>query len=89
MYVMSGGHSSLDNFIYAEGNDVITSVYVLYGTVLSDHTIVAADIGLQLAPDLDRWSDQGDDAIYKYCVNSEMLLINVNVEIPTEDCNCA
>ena len=77
-------------------------MYVLYGTVQSDHISVAAEIDLQLAPDLDQgapnnirnntdWSAQGDDTIHKYGVNSEILLRNV--ELPTEvllckECNC-
>lgn len=58
-------------------------MYVLYGTVQSDHIPVASEIDLQLAPDLDQgvpnnirnntnWSAQGDDTIHKYGVNLQL-----------------
>ena len=62
-------------------------MYVLYDTVQSNHNPVAAEIDLQLVPDLDQgafhnirnkidWSAQSDDTIHKYGVNSEIYLRN-------------
>ena len=77
-------------------------MYVLYGTVKSDHIPLVAHIDLQLAPDIDQgatnnmgnkidWSILSEDILYEYGVQSEILLSNV--EIPTDvilckDCNC-
>ena len=77
-------------------------MYVLYGTVQSDHIPLVAHIYLQLAPDIDQgaannmgnkidWSILSEDILCEYGVQSEILLSNV--EIPTDvilckDCNC-
>ena len=99
-----GSHSWLDHLISTEdGNNVITNMCVLYGTVQSDHIPVAVNIDLQLAPDIDHgavnnignnidWSALSEGVIYEYGVQSEIRLINV--VLPTDillckDCNCA
>ena len=85
-----------------DGNNVITNLCVLYGTVQSDHSPVAVNIDLQLAPDIDHgavnnvgkqnnWSVLSEGVIYEYGVQSEIRLRNV--ELPTDvllckDCNC-
>ena len=98
-----GSYSWLDHIISTEdGNNVITNMYVLYGTVQSDHIPLVAHIDLQLAPDIDQgatnnmgnkidWSILSEDILCEYGVQSEILLSNV--EIPTDvilckDCNC-
>ena len=76
-----------------DGNNVITNMYVLYGTVQSDHIPLVAHSDLQLAPDIDQgetnnignkidWSILSEDILYEYGVQSEILLSNV--EIPTD-----
>ena len=98
-----GSYSWLDHIISTEdGNNVITNMYVLYGTVQSDHIPLVAHIDLQLAPGIDQgattnmgnkidWAFLSEDILYEYGVQSEILLSNV--EIPTDvilckDCNC-
>ena len=93
-------YSWLDNLISTDdGNNVITNMCVLYGTVQSDHIPVAVNTDLQLAPHIDHgavnnignkidWSALSEDVIYEY---GEIFLRNV--EIPTDvllckDCSC-
>ena len=71
-----GSHSWLDHLISTEdGNNVITNMCVLYGTVQSDHIPVAVNIDLQLATDIDHgavnnignkidWSALSEGVIY-------------------------
>ena len=50
-----GSHSWLDHIISTEdGNNVITNMYVLYGTIQSDHIPLVVHIDLHLAPDIDQ-----------------------------------
>ena len=49
-----GSHSWLDHSISTEdGNNIITNMRLLYGSVQSDHIPVAIEIDLQLAPDVE------------------------------------
>ena len=51
---MGYNHSWLDHSISTEdGNNIITNMRVLYGSVQSDHIPVAIEIDLQLAPDVE------------------------------------
>ena len=89
-----GSYSWLDHIISTEdGNNVSTNMYVLYGTVQSDHIPLVVHIDLQLAPDIDQgatnnmgnkidWSILSEDIPYEYGVQSEIPLSNV--EIPTD-----
>ena len=93
-----GSHSWLDHIISTEdGNNVITNMYVLYGTIQSDHIPLVAHIDLHLAPDIDQgaannmgnkidWSILSEDILYEYGVQSEILLSNI--EIPTDAILC-
>ena len=93
-----GSYSRLDHVISTEDiNNVITNMYVLYGTVQSDHIPLVAHIDLQLAPDIDQgatnnmgnkidWSIFSEDILYEYGVQSEIL--PSNVEIPTDVILC-
>ena len=93
-----GSHSWLDHSISTEdGNNMITNMKVLYGSVQSDHIPVAIEIDLHLAPDVEHgaansirdnidWSAVSEEVFLNYRVQTDILLNNI-VQ-PTDAMSC-